>query len=222
MSVLVHRCPAPRLPPVVLVHGTGADARTWDAAVAGLVPDRDVHAVDLRGHGASGRTDVYSVATMAADLAALLRSVPGPADVVGHSLGGLVALRAAVAGPDRVRRVVLEDVGLLHPRPSDPPPRPDYDPGFDWRVVEQVRPEVDSPAADWPEVLAAVTQPLLVVAGGPLSFVRAEHVEELAAIVPDGRVVTLGTGHEVHLGAPGAFLDAVRSFLDPAPARRTT
>lgn len=219
LSVLVRPCADGDRPPVVLVHGTGADATTWDDVGTDLAHRRTTYAVDLRGHGRSGRTERYSIAAMAADLVALLDVLDvGPVDVVGHSLGGLVALRAAVARPGLVRRLVLEDVGMLHPRPSDPPPRPDEDPGFDWRVVEQVRPEVDSPAADWPEVLASMPVPLLVVAGGPASFVRSEHVAELVATVPDGRSVTLGTGHEVHLTKPAEFVAALHAFLDPAAA----
>ena len=78
-------------------------------------------AVDLRGHGASSRPGAYSVALMAADVASLLDAVGGAAvDLVGHSLGGLVALRVAAGRPDRVRRLVLEDVGMPHARRPEP------------------------------------------------------------------------------------------------------
>ncbi|WP_249138792.1 alpha/beta fold hydrolase [Phycicoccus avicenniae] len=215
LSVLTLRCAAPTGPDVVLVHGTGSDATTWDEVAVGLGTDRTVHAVDLRGHGRSDRPGTYSVALMAQDLAQVLpHLVAGPVDLAGHSLGGLVALRLADDRPDLVRRLVLEDVGRLHPRPPTAPARPDEDPGFDWRVVEQVRPEVDDPAADWPDLLARLRPPVLVVAGGPERFVDESHVHELVDLVPDGRSLTLGTGHEVHLGAPAAFVTAVRTFLD--------
>ncbi len=70
-----------------------------------------------------------------------------PVDLVGHSLGGLVACQVAAARPELVHKLVLEDVGLLHPRPTDPPPKPAGVLRFDWRVLEQVRPEIDNFAA---------------------------------------------------------------------------
>ena len=54
-------------------------------------------------------------------------------------------------------------------------------------------------------VVGSVVAPTLVVAGGPRSFVAAEHVAELVAALPDGRSVTLDTGHEVHETDPDGF-----------------
>ncbi len=170
-------------------------------------------AVDLRGHGESGWPGAYSIDLMAQDVGALLDAMASPVDLVGHSLGGLVALRVAAARPGRVRRVVLEDVGLPHPRRPDPPTRPEGDLRFDWRVVEQVRPEVDDPDPRWPAVARSMVAPTLVVAGGPRSFVAAEHVAELVAALPDGRSVTLDTGHEVHEGDPAGFSRELLTFL---------
>ena len=53
-----------------------------------------------------------------------------------------------------------------------------------------------------------------MVAGGPSSFVPAEHVAELVAALPDGRSVTLDTGHEVHAADPVGFVREVLAFLD--------
>jgi pimeloyl-ACP methyl ester carboxylesterase len=214
LSVVEHRCPAPTAPVAALLHGTGATAATWDLVGAALAAQRSVMAVDLRGHGASSWPGAYSVGLMAADVAFLLDTVGGGAvDLVGHSLGGLVALRVASGRPDLVRRLVLEDVGMPHARRPSPPARPQGEPGFDWRVVEQVRPEVDHPDPAWPVVVASVTAPTLVVAGGPRSFVAAEHVAELVAALPDGRVATLDTGHEVHETDPGGFTHELLAFL---------
>lgn len=214
LSVVEHRCPAPTAPVAVLLHGTGASGATWDVVASALAVHRSVLAVDLRGHGASSRPGAYSVALMAADVASLIDTVGGAAvDLVGHSLGGLVALRVAAGRPERVRRLVLEDVGMPHARRPSPPARPHGEPGFDWRVVEQVRPEVDHPDPAWPAVVASVAAPTLVVAGGRRSFVAAEHVAELVAALPDGRVVTLDTGHEVHETDPAGFTSVVEHFL---------
>src|SRR5690348_14816568 len=135
----------PTRPPVVLLPATGNTAADWDAVAAELSRDRVVCAVDLRGHGDSDWPGEYSLQVMSADIIALLSRFDEQPDLVGHSLGGLVACLAVSAAPDTVRRLTLEDVPLPHPRPPSVPPRPDGRLDFDWRVIEQVRPEIDNP-----------------------------------------------------------------------------
>ena len=201
-------------PPLVLLAGTGLTARDWDGVGPRLAQHREVRAVDLRGHGGSDRPGTYSIALMAADVVALLDRWDEPGvDLVGHSLGGLVALRVAAARPGRVRRLVLEDVGLPRPRPADPPERPEGDLPFDWAVVEQVRPEVDTPAADWPAVVRAVAAPLLVVAGGPSSPVPQSGIADLVALAREGHATTVEAGHLVHATEPGRWTEVVEAFL---------
>ena len=101
------------LPSLVLLPGTGLTAQDWGVVADDLAGDRVVHAVDLRGHGRSSWPGRYSVDLMAQDVRRLLPALGGPVDLVGHSLGGLVACRVAAGDPALVRRLVLEDVGLL-------------------------------------------------------------------------------------------------------------
>jgi pimeloyl-ACP methyl ester carboxylesterase len=213
LSVVGWPGPAASATPVVLLPGTGLTARSWDVVAASLSATRSVLAVDLRGHGASGWPGEYSIELMAQDVGGLLERRGGLVDLVGHSLGGLVGLRVAAAHPALVRRLVLEDVGMPHPRRPSPPARPEGELEFDWRVVEQVRPQVDDPDPAWPSVVGSVVTPTLVVAGGPRSFVAAEHVAELVAALPDGRSVTLDTGHEVHESDPEGFTRELLAFL---------
>ena len=213
LSVVEWPGPAASATPVVLLPGTGLTARSWDVVAAALSATRCVLAVDLRGHGASGWPGEYSIELMAQDVAALLERRGGVVDLVGHSLGALVGLRVAAAYPGQVRRLVLEDVGMPHPRRPSPPARPEGELEFDWRVVEQVRPQVDDPDPAWPSVVGSVGTPTLVVAGGPRSFVAGDHVAELVAALPDGRSVSLDTGHEVHESDPEGFTRELVAFL---------
>ncbi|MGH3502947.1 MAG: alpha/beta fold hydrolase [Nocardioidaceae bacterium] len=201
-------------PPVVLLPGTAATATDWDKVVADLSWDRRAHAVDLRGHGHSQWPGVYSIDLMAADLAALLPGLGAQVDLIGHSLGGLVACRTIAAGAPEPRKLVLEDVGLLHPRTPATPARPEGDLGFDWAMVEQVRPEIDNPAPHWRDTLAQIAIPTLAIGGGPASFLPQEHVAELVSLVQRGRQVTIDAGHCIHAAKPAQFLDAVHDFLD--------
>jgi pimeloyl-ACP methyl ester carboxylesterase len=216
LAVQAWESAAPRHPPVVLLPGTGLTASDWDVVAADLSRDRTVYAVDLRGHGASAWPGTYSIQLMAHDVLALLPQLvegAGHLDLVGHSLGGLVAGRVAVASP-LVRRLVLEDVGLPRPRRQDTPNRPRGELTFDWAVVEQVRPEIDNPASDWPEVLRTLTVPVLAIGGGPASCVPQDTVSALVETVRDGTLVTIAAGHEVHAGEPTAYVTTVRDHLD--------
>ena len=200
--------------PVVLLPATGRTARDWDVIATGLVAERTVYAVDLRGHGDSDWPGTYRLELFAQDVIGLLdRLDAGPVDLIGHSLGGLVACRTAAAGPQHIRRLVLEDIGFPHPRPPAPPERPAGELPFDWRVVEQVRPEIDDPDPGWTDIIAGITAPTLLIGGGTPSPVPQQHVVELADRLADARLVTIAAGHLVHETAPAAYLEAVTRFL---------
>jgi len=203
--------------PVVLLPATAETADDWDVVASALVPTRTVHAVNLRGHGLSDWPGTYSIQLFANDVTALLpRLTDRPVDLVAHSLGGLVACAVAAARPELVHRLVLEDVGLLRPRPPALPPKPDGILSFDWRMVEQVRPEIDNPDPQWAHTVAAISVPTLVIAGGPGSPVPQEQVADLAAALLDARMITIDAGHLVHATEPESFTDALRAFLDSA------
>jgi pimeloyl-ACP methyl ester carboxylesterase len=198
-----------------MLPGTGATADDWDVIAAELCADRAVFAVDLRGHGESDWPGCYAISLMAGDVSRLLPILPAAqVDLVGHSLGGLVACQLAASERARIRRLVLEEVGVPHPRSAMAPSRPPGPLSFDWAVVEQVRPEIDQPDPRWPQVLAAIHVPTLVIGGGTRSFLPQQHVAELATTVAQGSRVTVDAGHLVHASKPYEFLAELRTFLD--------
>ncbi len=95
--------------PVVLVHGFGGDKNSWLFVQQPLAEERTVHALDLPGHGASGK-DVGdgTLTTLTDTVVGFLdaRGV-GRAHLVGHSLGGAVVAAVARAAPGRVASLVL-------------------------------------------------------------------------------------------------------------------
>lgn len=129
----VHRWGPPDGPPLLLLHGLTDAGTTWPDAVRRWQSTYRVIAPDLRGHGESPRFADDELGRChdlwVADVLDLLRA-GGPAPViVAHSLGGLLALRAAIAAPVRVRGLVLED-------PAVPTGNPLPDPVF---VADQER-----------------------------------------------------------------------------------
>ncbi|MGH6942978.1 MAG: alpha/beta fold hydrolase, partial [Geminicoccaceae bacterium] len=106
-------------PPIVILHGLLGSARNWSTIAKRLAPAHRVIAVDLRNHGASPWADEVGYEAMADDVRALLArlGLDAPA-VVGHSMGGKVAMRLALAHPERVGRLVVVDIAPVAYRRS--------------------------------------------------------------------------------------------------------
>jgi pimeloyl-ACP methyl ester carboxylesterase len=104
-------------PPLLFVHGIGGDWQTWEPVLAPLAARHRVIAVDLPGHGGSAKgAGDYSLGGMAN----VLRDLMGALDVeratlVGHSLGGGIAMQFAYQYPERCERLVLVSSGGLGP-----------------------------------------------------------------------------------------------------------
>ena len=100
--------------PVVLLHGITGHARVWDHLAERLLPGRRVLALDQRGHGDSDPApdDDYRVATMADDVAAFAGSLRlDRFALVGHSMGGRIAIKYAADHTARLERLAIIDIG---------------------------------------------------------------------------------------------------------------
>jgi len=96
--------------PVVLLHGISNSGRAWSPQIAPLVEaGLRVIVPDHAGHGASGKLDrPFSVSDLAGDVLSLLDHLAlDSADVIGLSLGGMVAMEIALTHPERVRKLVV-------------------------------------------------------------------------------------------------------------------
>ncbi len=98
-------------PPVILIHGITENSSAWGPVADRLAEDFEVFAIDLRGHGRSGRADDYGLGAMAGDVAAVMveAAIERP-HLVGHSLGGAVVSAVGSAVP--VASVVNIDQSL--------------------------------------------------------------------------------------------------------------
>lgn len=218
-------------PPVVLVHGLGASARsTWrEAGWLDLLADagRSTIAPDLPGHGATPLPDGP------VDLAAfVLDLLPDePVDAIGFSLGSRTLLMAASTAPERFHRLVITGLGANVLRDGDLSTvadaidagdegnpiaryflehgeRSGTTPAVIARLMRESRPPVP------PERLALITAPTLVVIG---ERDMAGPGDPLAEAMPDGRCITL-PGVD-HFATPKQFgcIDAALEFLGAVP-----
>jgi pimeloyl-ACP methyl ester carboxylesterase len=102
-------------PVVVLLHGIAGSSRTWDAVLPRLAGTCRVVAPDLLGHGESAKPKGdYSLGAYASGVRDLLAALGhASATIVGHSLGGGVAMQFAYQFPEMCERLVLVDSGGL-------------------------------------------------------------------------------------------------------------
>jgi 4,5:9,10-diseco-3-hydroxy-5,9,17-trioxoandrosta-1(10),2-diene-4-oate hydrolase len=96
-------------PPLVLIHGIGASMESWAANIRPLAKTHRVYALDLVGFGSSGKpTAPYTLSFLAQFVADFMRGQDiAQASIIGHSLGGGVALKLAIEHAEKVDRLVL-------------------------------------------------------------------------------------------------------------------
>ncbi len=232
----VSAAPAPGgAPPVVLVHGLGVSSRYMVPLARRLAPDYPVYAPDLPGFGRSDKpARALALPALADALAAWLAAAGLERPVLlGNSLGCQVIVQCALRHPGRLARAIL--VGpTLDPRARtvrqqgwrllvdafrEAPSEPliairDYWRAGPRRVWATLRGALRVPVE---EHLRRVAVPTLVVRGGRDPIVPQRWAEEVARLLPCGRLVVVpGAPHAVNYSAPEALARAIRPFLDEA------
>lgn len=211
-------------PPVVLVHGMGDDSSVWDKTAAALAGDFACTAVDLPGHGRSPAPDdpgAYERGAVLEAIDAVLERT-GPALVVGHSLGGYLALAHRITrgdGPAAATGLVLVSAG---PGFRDADSMAQWNdrvranaPGLSMPAAAAIGFHVDSMVIDR---LEEVTVPVgLVVGSEDRNFLGANDYME--ARLADVRRVTIEGGrHRVMLTHPGQVAAMAREVAAAAGA----
>jgi pimeloyl-ACP methyl ester carboxylesterase len=180
-------------PALVLLHGIANSSETWEPVAQALAERFEVIAPDLLGHGESAtpRGD-YSLGAHASGARDLLTALGHEhVTVVGHSLGGGIAMQFAYQFPERCERLVLVSSGGLG------------------REVHALLRAAALPGADW--VLPLLTsRGVRSVGSGVAAALR------FSRLAPDGDVAVLARGFASldSAGARHAFLHTVRSVID--------
>jgi pimeloyl-ACP methyl ester carboxylesterase len=180
--------------PVVLIHGTGGTAESWNAQWD-LLPDYyQLFMPDCRGHGRTADVEgPYTYENVADDIAGFIEALGlGPVRLVGWSNGANVVLRLALRRPDLVKRLVL-----INGTAS-------------WRQAAPVG----------MDAIAKLPMPLLVMQGDEDS-VEITHSAALAGTAPDGRLAVVpGTSHVLPLEKPEIVNLLLLDFFEDKPEAR--
>ncbi len=238
-------------PPLVLIHGAGGSHLHWPRELRRLSLT-DVYALDLPGHGKSEGVGRQSVAEYADRVLEWAKDawVQRPV-LVGHSMGGAIALQAALQAPAAVSGLVLVGSGArlrVAPALLDASSREEtlvqaVDVFIDWsysanasralrnlsaKSIRETRAAVlhnDFLACDRFDVmsrLGEIQAPALVLCGSADRLTPEKYSRYLADHLPDARFVLLpGAGHMAMLEQPEAAADAVLTFLRERFAARS-
>ncbi|WP_171170008.1 alpha/beta fold hydrolase [Streptomyces sp. I05A-00742] len=228
--------------PLVALHGHYNEAAAFAPLAEALAPRWRVIALDQRGHGESDRAPSYGRDDYVADAEAFHRHLGvGPVAVLGHSLGGVNAYQFAARHPDRVSKLIVEDIGAFI----------DLDSSFTMRLPSHARSRealvtalgttapylecsfrqrgqgwgfsfgIDDTLASqkalngdhWGD-WTAVSCPTLLIHGIRSDVLTADHARDMVARRGGrARLAEPAAGHVVHHDAPEQFAAAVAAFL---------
>lgn len=97
--------------PVIVLHGVFGSSDNWQTVGKALAEDFAIYLVDLRNHGLSPHSDQMNYPVMAQDIKELIdHEKLGRAHIVGHSMGGKVAMELAASFPEVVKSLVVVDI----------------------------------------------------------------------------------------------------------------
>jgi pimeloyl-ACP methyl ester carboxylesterase len=228
--------------PLVALHSHWFEGITFGPLAAALAPGWRVIAPDQRGHGYSDHAATYTRDDYRGDIDALFAHLHlDRALILGNSLGGVNAYQFAARNPERVRALIIEDIGAevyddtsfalawkgtfpsretlaarIGPRLA-----PYLEPSFretprGWTLAFDPNDMVSSQQSlngdHWADWLASDC-PALLIRGIDSPLSNADHFAEMVARRPNTRLAPLNGGHAVHIDNPHGFVEAVRSFI---------
>jgi pimeloyl-ACP methyl ester carboxylesterase len=232
-------------PPLILVHGAGGTRLYWPPEIRRL-PAYCVYALDLPGHGKSSHSDGHQTIGEYSDILIEWMEVVHlrRAVIVGHSMGGAIALSMAIQHPDRVIALGLISSGArlrvnpnllayaaditTYMRAADLLVSYSFCPHTPKRLVElaskrmlETRQSVfsgDLQACDKFDIMdrvADITQPTLVLCGADDQMTPVRYAQFLASGIPHASLVVVpNAAHMVMLEQPSVVADNLLNFLE--------
>jgi esterase len=229
-------------PVIIALHAHWMEGVTFAPLAEAMASEWRLIALDQRGHGYSDHAVTYSREDYLGDIEALFRHLGlKQAVLLGNSLGGVNAYQFAARHPERVRALVIEDIGVEIT--DGLPPMPGWDGTFEtreelenqigprmlpylcdsirqtkdgWRLAFNPRDMLLSQAAmagDHCSDWLATDCPALLIRGSESRVTTAVEMQQLAERRPNTQLRTLQGGHVLHQDNLNAFAAAVQEFL---------
>lgn len=236
---------------IIAMHAHSMEAQTFMPLAGLLRPKWRVIALDQRGHGYSDHASSYTRDDYVRDLAALYDHLGiRRAILLGNSLGGVNAYQFAARYPDRVRALIIEDIGVVvkddisfvlnwmgtfetRQRLEEvvgprflPYLKDSFRQGTNgWRLAFDPKDMVESQRSLWGDYwsdwLASVC-PALLIRGAESRVTSQAHLEEMATRRPHTVFRQIPGGHVVHFDSPEAFTQTMRDFLSESATQTTS
>jgi pimeloyl-ACP methyl ester carboxylesterase len=205
----------------VLVHGFADTAATWDPLVAALGDDAAVHRWDLPGHG-SRTDDDHGLSRDSAveEIAGRLRTIGTPVHLIGHSLGGYLAMALAIRNPELVGALTLVSSG---PGFRDPEARANWNRYMDRIAAKAAMPAAAAGLGHQPDAFVMdhvreIACPLLQILGSE-DRRYAAGAAYLQRVLPGSRLVVVeGAGLPPQSSHPTVVAEALLAGPDGSPA----
>jgi pimeloyl-ACP methyl ester carboxylesterase len=214
--------------PLVLLHGLSSTPRSWDRVTARLEDQWRLIPIDLFPRGSP--LSRFALTEAARSLTAFLEADGEPAVLIGHSMGGLIALEVAIDHPELVHRLVLVDVPAVQSEASLVRRG-----GGVLKSTTRIQPDTvallasgllrtgpirlydalrDTLRADLADRIPEVRMPSLLVWGELDVIVSPMVGERMARLMPHAQLTIIpGAGHMPQWERPEAFADALVGFL---------
>jgi pimeloyl-ACP methyl ester carboxylesterase len=196
-------------PRVVFVHGLFGQGKNWTTIARGLADSHRVTLIDLPNHGHSPWTDRVDYLDMAGMLAAELEHLGEPVTLIGHSMGGKVAMQLALRRPELLRALVVVDIApVTYPPTGGRTDDPDEEASPFAAYIEAMR------ALDLDRLTTRDDADAALAAAVPSRMVRSFLLQSLVreGLGADGR-----WRWRLNLDLLGRDLGELRGFPEPPP-----
>jgi pimeloyl-ACP methyl ester carboxylesterase len=218
--------------PLVLLHGFGVSGYMWQRCIPYLAQQAQVFVVDLPGHGHSRLRGAWRLRAMAPLLALWIEQMGiAPIRLVGHSMGGAIAIHLTASAPDLVERLVLVNAASIPLEATIPAlcvrtVRSILQPGgggYPWRLLGDVlkpRPRLfwqaaqDMLRSDFRAELGSIDLPTLILWGERDVLLPLALGQQLHEALPHATFISLpNCGHRPPLSQPELFSRLVLEWL---------